>query len=66
MLGRVLQLLFVSCRHHHLSSPFSAMRETNGRVRSSHYVVCLDCGRHFGYDWNTMRVNWKDRPTRAA
>jgi hypothetical protein len=20
------------------------------------YVVCLDCGRHFDYDWSTMRV----------
>lgn len=20
------------------------------------YVVCLDCGRHFDYDWSQMRV----------
>lgn len=20
------------------------------------YVVCLDCGKHFDYDWNNMRV----------
>lgn len=20
------------------------------------YVVCLDCGRHFDYDWSKMRV----------
>jgi hypothetical protein len=24
----------------------------------SHYVVCLDCGRKFGYDWSQMRVIW--------
>lgn len=22
----------------------------------SHYVVCLDCGRRFGYDWSAMKV----------
>lgn len=22
----------------------------------SHYVVCLKCGRRFGYDWSLMRV----------
>jgi hypothetical protein len=24
----------------------------------SHYVVCLDCGRKFGYDWSQMRTIW--------
>ena len=22
----------------------------------SHYVVCLNCGQRFGYDWSTMKV----------
>jgi hypothetical protein len=22
----------------------------------SHYVVCLDCGRRFGYDWSEMKM----------
>jgi hypothetical protein len=22
----------------------------------AHYVVCLDCGRRYGYDWNAMKV----------
>ena len=22
----------------------------------SHYVVCLKCGRRFGYDWGSMKV----------
>ncbi len=23
---------------------------------SQPYVVCLDCGKHFDYDWSRMRV----------
>jgi hypothetical protein len=22
----------------------------------THYVVCLDCGRRYAYDWSTMKV----------
>lgn len=25
-------------------------------MRSGTYVVCLDCGKEFAYDWNAMRV----------
>jgi hypothetical protein len=25
-------------------------------ARSSHYVVCLDCGKKFTYDWERMRI----------
>jgi hypothetical protein len=63
MWDKVLQLLFVNCRHRHLSKPFSAAHEDGGFLASSHYVVCLDCSRHFGYDWNAMRVNWRDQPS---
>ena len=67
MWERVLQLLAVHCRHSHLSKPFSAA--SSSRHDSSHtewesvssnkpapYVVCLDCGKHFGYDWSRMQV----------
>ena len=67
MWDRVLQLLPVGCRHRHTSLPFSAARspakasgaEEWDRVSqqdSGPYVVCLDCGRHFAYDWQRMRV----------
>ena len=23
---------------------------------ASHYVVCLECGRKFSYDWDQMRI----------
>jgi len=67
MWEKVLQLLAVSCRHGHLSQPFSAV--SSRRQISSHsdwdsisssdsgiYVVCLDCGKHFVYDWSQMQV----------
>jgi hypothetical protein len=66
MWDRILQLLPVGCRHRHMSLPFSsaspARKSSDGlweRVSSeaSHpYVVCLDCGKHFDYDWSRMRV----------
>jgi len=27
-----------------------------GAVRNATYVVCLDCGQEFNYDWKEMRV----------
>jgi hypothetical protein len=67
MWDRLLQLLPVGCRHRHMSLPFSpahSARKTSSeqewdRVAPSDtgiYVVCLDCGRHFEYDWSRMKV----------
>jgi hypothetical protein len=69
MWDKVLQLLAVSCRHRHISQPFPAGLSNNSRRSSrdtewepvspapaGHYVVCLDCGKHFDYDWTRMRV----------
>jgi predicted transcriptional regulator len=30
--------------------------DTIKQSRTGIYVVCLDCGRHFDYDWAKMRV----------
>lgn len=67
MWDRILQLLPFGCRHRHMSLPFSssspARKASNGdsweRITdqsSQPYVVCLDCGKHFDYDWTRMRV----------
>ena len=65
MLEKILQLLSVACAHRKLSKPFTAgYDESAGRDADwmpvgsgpSHYVVCLDCGKKFGYDWSNMRV----------
>ena len=50
----VLQCLF-PCRHRNLTRPFTlAGRPGMGAKKT--YVVCLDCGTQFSYDWERMRV----------
>ena len=67
MWDQVLQLLALRCRHRHLSKPFSDVSTSGHNVshtewdsvstdRPAPYVVCLDCGKHFGYDWSRMQV----------
>jgi len=67
MLHKLMQLFGISCRHRHLSNPFAAAERAESRkgdwepVRDTcggHYVVCLDCGQKFRYDWSAMRVVW--------
>jgi hypothetical protein len=67
MWDRLLQFLPLGCRHKHMSLPFSAAPSTKKTSNQGEweavapsqtgiYVVCLDCGRHFDYDWSQMRV----------
>ena len=66
MLERILQTLRIACGHRNLSKPFAAsVGTTTARsddwdsVNTSgngSYVVCLDCGKRFAYDWDRMRV----------
>ncbi len=69
MMEKILQLLSMSCLHRHTSKPFTAATVGAGSASASatsqwesvgsgpsHYVVCLDCGRKFAYDWNNMRI----------
>jgi hypothetical protein len=65
MFEKILQLLAISCRHKNTSQPFAAAVasatvpsgewETVGSG-PGHYVVCLDCGKKFAYDWANMRM----------
>ena len=53
---RFWDLLF-GCWHNHLSFPHSNKRTwPGGRANSDVYVVCLECGKRFAYDWEEMRV----------
>ncbi len=67
MVNKILQLLSIRCSHKKLSQPFAASAPVSRRraVNSDwdmptpagqHYVVCLDCGHKFEYDWANMRV----------
>ncbi len=55
---KLLALLF-GCTHDHLSFPFtprlSRCRPDAAKFTGT-YVVCLECGKEFAYDWEQMRV----------
>jgi len=63
---RLLQLLPVGATSPHVGAVLGCplRRETSSHAEwesvsqqdSGIYVVCLDCGRHFAYDWSRMRV----------
>jgi len=56
MFGRIMDFIF-GCRHSRYSFPLTvrpgSRRSASSRVGT--YVVCLDCGREFSYDWQQMR-----------
>jgi hypothetical protein len=65
MLNKLLQVLAIRCSHRKLTQPFAASSAVRRAANSSwdvptapaqHYVVCLDCGRKFEYDWAQMRI----------
>ena len=66
MVNKILQLLSIRCSHKKISQPFAAAASSGRRAVNSdwdmpapagqHYVVCLDCGHKFQYDWANMRV----------
>jgi hypothetical protein len=66
MFQRLFQFLSLGCHHRRISKPFAAARaqsssggewdSVHGQVGGSHYVVCLECGKKFGYDWSQMKM----------
>ena len=55
---KILDVLF-GCSHKHYTFPFSArrgQRRPEAAVMTGAYVVCLDCGKEFPYDWAQMKV----------
>ena len=57
MIANLMDILF-GCWHSNYSFPITAKhgsRRGAARVTGT-YVVCLDCGREFPYDWKTMKV----------
>ena len=54
MIDTVLNLLF-RCGHRRLTRPVSPITKA-GQPHSQCYVVCLDCGKQFEYDLNSMRI----------
>ena len=67
MFEKLLQILAVKCSHKKISQPFTAAAAAVSSGSSaaawdtvgpgiSHYVVCLECGKKFNYDWAAMRI----------
>lgn len=60
----MLQSLFnnlFGCSHQRTTFPMTPGRRIAtppvlGAPRSGTYVVCLDCGKEFAYNWNEMRI----------
>jgi hypothetical protein len=49
MLKAILEILF-GCAHRSTTFPLTPRRKRGA------YVVCLDCGTEFAYDWKAMRI----------
>jgi hypothetical protein len=60
MLVDVFNMLF-GCWHKNYSFPITAKKGTKNHLPhaarvTGTYVVCLDCGKEFPYDWNKMKI----------
>jgi hypothetical protein len=59
--------LLTGCSHQRTTFPLTPTRRnaTPGATRSGTYVVCLDCGREFAYNWKEMRLGQPVAPAAA-
>jgi len=58
MTSSLMDILF-GCRHKSLSFPMTSRpgsRRSAAASVTGTYVVCLDCGREFPYDWQEMKI----------
>jgi len=55
----IVDMIF-GCWHRHLSFPFTTNKSGKARPPAAFptgtYVVCLDCGKEFSYDWQQMKI----------
>jgi hypothetical protein len=69
MFARLLDAFF-GCWHSHYSFPItvrSGSRRSGAASLTGTYVVCLDCGKEFAYDWREMKLvsGLPDNPKRV-
>ena len=60
MIDSVINLLF-RCSHRRLTRPVAPITKA-GQPQSQSYIVCLDCGKRFPYDWERMRIASPPKP----
>jgi hypothetical protein len=51
----------LACSHHRTTFPQTPSRKNGapqavGVTRNGTYIVCLDCGKEFAYNWSEMRM----------
>jgi hypothetical protein len=64
-MATLVDILF-GCWHKHYSFPIThrpGQRRSAAAALTGTYVVCLDCGKEFPYDWQEMKV-LDSRPAR--
>ncbi len=54
MFQSILNTLF-GCSHSRTTFPLTPGHK-KATPRTGMYVVCLDCGKEFAYDWDGMRI----------
>ncbi len=67
MISKLLDAFF-GCWHSNLSFPIttkSGKRRSPAASLTGTYVVCLDCGKEFAYDWREMKIV-EEAPAPAA
>ena len=58
MFSQLIDVLF-GCTHKRYTFPITAkagQRRSEAASLTGTYVVCLDCGKEFAYDWRQMKV----------
>jgi hypothetical protein len=55
VIDSIWNLLF-RCQHRKTTFPLTPVRKKNDNNPAETYIVCLECGRQFTYDWDNMRL----------
>ena len=62
MMTSLINSLF-GCSHRRTTFPITPSRRTGfTNANKGTYVVCLDCGKEFGYNWHEMKVGEAVKP----
>ncbi len=67
-MANLLDMLF-GCWHKNISFPLTnkrGQRKSPAASVTGTYVVCLECGKEFAYDWDEMKVLGASRSSAKA
>ena len=57
--------VFFGCSHRKTTFPLTVPRKPGSNVDRGTYVVCLECGSEFEYDWQAMKIRKSLTTSRA-